>query len=170
MFILDFAGYLPNTLNMLKIFWAFCFSVSQACPSLRDPMGCSTSGFPVLHHLPELAQAHVHWVSDGIQPSHPLSPTSPPALHLSKHQGLFQWAGSFLASGGQGTGASASESVLLMNIQGWFPLVLTNLISLLSRGLSRVFSSTTVRKHQFFIVQPCFWSSSHIRTWLLEKP
>ena len=54
------------------------------------PMDCSTPGFPVLHHPPELAQTHVHWISDAIQPSHPLSPPSPPAFNLSQHQGLFQ--------------------------------------------------------------------------------
>ena len=55
---------------------------------------CSTPGFPVLHCFPEFAEIHVHWVSDAIQPSHTLSPTSPPALNLSQHQGLFQWLGS----------------------------------------------------------------------------
>ena len=73
------------------------------------------------------------------------------------------------ASYGQSTGASASASVL-MNIQGWFPLELTDMISLLSKGLSRVFSSTTVRKHQFFSAHPSLQSNSHIHTWLLEKP
>ena len=72
------------------------------------------------------------------------------------------------ASYGQSTGASASASVL-MNIQGWFPLELTDMISLLSKGLSRVFSSTTVRKHQFFSAHPSLQSNSHIHTWLLEK-
>ena len=66
------------------------------------------------------------------------------------------------------TGASASSSVLLMNIQGWFPLRLTALISFLSKGLSRVFSSTTMGKHQFFSVQLSLWSNSHTYTWLLE--
>ena len=65
---------------------------------------------------------------------------------------------------------SASPSVLPMNIRGWFPLGLTGLISLLSKGLSRVFSSTTIRKHQFFGAQPCLWSSSHVDAWLMEKP
>ena len=69
-------------------------SVAKMCLTLRDPMDCSTPGFPVLHYLPEFAQTHVHWVSDTIQPSHPLSPPSPPALNLSQHQGPFQWAGS----------------------------------------------------------------------------
>ena len=73
-------------------------------------------------------------------------------------------------SGGQSTGASASPSALSMNIQGWFPLGLTGLISLQTMGLSRVFSSTIVHKHQFFGAQPFLWSNSHIYTWLLEKP
>ena len=58
------------------------------------PMDCSTSGFPVHHQLPELTQTHVHWVSDAIQPSHPLSSPSPPAFNLAQHQGLFQWVSS----------------------------------------------------------------------------
>ena len=73
------------------------------------------------------------------------------------------------ASGGQSIGASASASVLPMSIWGWFPLGLTGLISLLSKGLSRVFSSTTVRKCQFFVAQPSLWFNSHNHTWLLEK-
>ena len=73
-------------------------------------------------------------------------------------------------SGGQGIGASYSASVLPMNIQSWFPLELTGLISLQSKGLSRVFSSTMVQKHQFFSTQPSLWSNCHIHTWLLEKP
>ena len=73
----------------------------------------------------------------------------------------------FFTSGGQSIGVSASASVFPMNIQGWFPLGLTGLISLLSKGLSRVFSITTVRKHQFYGAQPSLWSNSHIRTWLL---
>ena len=73
-------------------------------------------------------------------------------------------------SGGQNIGASASASVIPMNIQGWFPIGLTGLISLLSKGLSSVFSNTTVWKHQFFSTQPSLWSNSHIHTWLLEKP
>ena len=60
-----------------------CCSVTQLCPTLCDPMDCSTPGFPVGHHLPELAQTHVHWVGDAIQPSHPLSSPSPPAFSLS---------------------------------------------------------------------------------------
>ena len=129
-------------------------------------MDCSTPNFPVLHHLPEFAQTHVHWVHDAIQPSHLLLSPSSPALNLSQYQGLFQWVGSSHQS--QSTGASAS--VHPMNIQGWFPLGLTGLISLLSKRCSRVFSSTTVWKHQWFGAQPSWWFNSYIHTWLLEKP
>ena len=87
----------------------------------------------------------------------------------------FPGLGSFLMirlfePGGPSTGASASASVLPMKIQDWFLLELTSLISLQSKGLSRVFSNTTVQKHQFFSVQTSLWSNSHIHTWLLEKP
>ena len=127
-------------------------------------MDCSTPGFPVLHHLLELAP--VHWVDDAIQPSHPLLPTSL-AFNLSQHQSFP--VSRLFASSGQSIRASASASILPMNIQGWFPLGLTGLI-LLSKGLSRVFFNTAVQKHQFFGTQPSFWSNSHICTWLLEKP
>ena len=76
----------------------------------------------------------------------------------------------FFASGGQSIGVSASASVLPMNIQDWFPLGWTSWISFQSKGLSRVFSNSTVQKHQFFSAQPSLWSNSHIHTWLLEKP
>ena len=69
-------------------------SVAQLCLTLCNPMYCSTPGFPVHHELPELTQTHVHWVSDAIQPSHPLSSPSPPAFNLSQHQGLFKWVSS----------------------------------------------------------------------------
>ena len=69
-------------------------SVTQLCPTLCDPMNCSTPGFPVHHQLPESTQTHVHRVGDAIQPSHPLSSPSPPALNLSQHKGLFQWVSS----------------------------------------------------------------------------
>ena len=78
--------------------------------------------------------------------------------------------GWLFTSGVQSIGASASASVLPMNIQGWFPLGLTGLISLQSKGLSRVFSNTTIQKHQFLGPQTSFWSNSHIHTWLQEKP
>ena len=103
----------------------------------------------------------LHWVSDVIQPSHPLSSPSPPAFNLYKHQGLF------FASGSQRIGASASASVLPVNIQDWFPSGLTGWLSLLCEGLSRVFSNTTVQKHQLFGNQLSLWSNPHIHTWLL---
>ena len=131
-------------------------------------MECSMPGFPVLHHLLEFAQTHVHWVHDVIQPSHALSPPSPPVLNFSHHPGLFRWVASGdLASGVQSIRASAS--VLPVNIQGWFPLGL--IWSLCSpRDSSSIFSNTAAQKHQFFSVQPSLQSNSHIHTWLLEKP
>ena len=129
-------------------------SVVQLCPTLCDPMDCSMPGLPVHHQIPELAQAHVHWVGDAIQPSHPLSSPSPPAFNLSQYQGLYWWVSS-LHQVAKSTGASASALVLPVNIQDWFPLGLTDCISLQSKGLSRVFSNTTVQKHQFFGAQLC---------------
>ena len=98
-------------------------------------MDSSRPGFPVQHQLPELAQSHVHWAGDAIQPSHLLSSPSPSAFNLSQHQGLVQWVGSL--PDGQSIGASTSASVLPVNIQNWFLLRLTGLISLRSKGLSR---------------------------------
>ena len=71
-----------------------CCSVTQLCPTLCDPMDYSTSGFPVLHYLPEFAQIYVHWIGDAIQPPHPLSSPSPPASNLSHHRGIFKWINS----------------------------------------------------------------------------
>ena len=125
-------------------------SVTQLCPTLCDLMNCSTPG-PVHHQFPESTQTHVHCVSDAIQPSHPLSSPSPPALNLSQHQ-TFQMSQLF-ASGGQSIGVSASTSVLPMNTQDGTPLGWTGWISLQSKRLSRVFSNATVQKHQFFGTQ-----------------
>ena len=144
-------------------------SVAKSHPTLCDSMNCSTPGSPVLHYLLGLAQTHVHWVSDAIHPT--ISSSVVPFSCLQSFPASESFPMSWLfASGGQSIGASASASVLPMNIQDWFPLGLTALISLLSKGLSSVFSNTTARKHQFSGVQPSLWSSSHIRTWLLEKP
>ena len=90
-------------------------SVAQACPTLRDPMDCSTPGLPVHHQLLEPTQTHVHWVGDAIQPSHPLLSLSPPTLSFPA-SGSFQMSQLF-ASGGQSIGVSASTLVLPMNIQ-----------------------------------------------------
>ena len=130
-------------------------------------MDCSMPGFPVLRCLLGFVQIFVHWVGHAIQPSHPLSPPFSFCIQSFPASGSFLMSRLF-ASGGQSIGASAS--VLPMNIQGWCPLVLTGLVSLLSKGLSTVFSSTTVRKHQFFSTQPSLCSNSHIYTWLLKKP
>ena len=109
-------------------------SVIQSCPTLCDPMDCSMPGFPVHHQLPELAQTHAHRVGDAIQPSHPMSSFSPPAFSLPQHQSLFP-SSQFFTSGNQSIEVSASASVLPMNIQDWFPLGLTGLISFQSKGL-----------------------------------
>ena len=127
-------------------------SVTQLCPTLCEPMDYSTAGLPVHHQLSEFTQIHVHWFGDVIQPSHPLSSLSPPALNLTQQQGFFQIS-QFFASGSQSFGVSASASVLPMNIQDWFPLGWTGWIPLQSKGLSRVFSNTTLQKHQFFGTQ-----------------
>ena len=120
------------------------------CPAPCYPVNCSTPGFPVLHYvLVEFAQTHVHWVAD-IPSNH---------FVLGRPFLLFPASGSFqmsciFASDGQSIEAPASASVLPMNIQSWFPLGLTGLISTQSKGLSRIFSSAAVQKHQFFGPQP----------------
>ena len=89
-------------------------------------------------------------------------------LNLSQHQGLFQWVSSSHQMAK--VLVSASASVLPMNIQDWSLLGWTGWITLQSKGLSRVFSNTTIQKCQFFSAQPSFWSNFHIHTWLMEKP
>ena len=140
------------------------FSSVQSRPTLCDLMDCSMPGFLVHHQLPEPIQTHVHLVGEAIQPYHPLSSPSPPVISLSQYQGLFKWVSCSHQV------ATASASVLTMNIQDWFPIGLTGLISLQSKQLWRVFSNTTVPKHQFFGAQLSLWSNSHTHTWLLEKP
>ena len=149
--------------------WDIQFSsVAQSCLTLCDPMNWSTPGLPVHHQLLKFIQTHVHWVGDAIQPPHPLPSPSPPAPNPSQHQSF------------------SSESTLRMRwpkywsfsfsitpskeIQDWSPLEWTGWISLQSKGLSRVFSNTTVQKHQFFSIQLSLQSNSHIHTWPLEKP
>ena len=114
-------------------------------------MECSMPGFPVLYHLPELALTCVHWVSDAIQPSHPLSSPSPASIFPSNR--VFSNESVLPIKCPK---YSASASILPVNIQDWFPLGLTGLISLQSKGLSRVFSNTTAQKYRcsaFFMVQ-----------------
>ena len=139
-------------------------SEAQLCPTLCNTMDCSMPGLPVHHQLPKIAQTHVHWVNDAIQPSHPLSSPSPPpsifpSIRVFSNESVLHirwpkyWSFSFSIS----------------SFNGWFPLGFTSLISLQSKGLSRVFFNTTLRKHQFFGAQLSLWSNSHIYTWLLEK-
>ena len=140
-------------------------SVAQMCPTLCDPMNHSTPGLPVHHQLPEFTQTHVHRVGDAIQPSYPLPSPSPPAPNPSQHHGLFQRVNSSHEV------AKVLEFQLQHHSFQWTPRTdLLGWISLQSKGLSRVFSSTTVQKHQFFGAQLSSQSNSHIHTWPLEKP
>ena len=126
-------------------------SVAQLCLILCDPMNRSTPGLPVHHQLPESTQTHVHWVGDAIQPSHPLSS---PVIPFSSCPQSFPASRSFPMSqhftrGGQSIEVSASTSALPIDTQDWSPVRWTGWISLPSKGLSRVFSNTTVQRHQF---------------------
>ena len=149
----------------------FC-SVAQSCPTLCNPMDCK-------QHTRLLCPSPSPGACSNSCPSswwcHPTISSS--VVPFSSHLQSFPASGSFpmsqfFASGGQNIGAtaSASASVLPMNLQGWFPLGWTDLISLQSKGLSSVFCHIGVWKHQFFSAQPSLWSNSHIHTWLLEKP
>ena len=134
------------------------------------PMDCSMPGFSPSSPLrvcsnscPLSRWCHQRVISSSVTPFSSCSQSFPASGSFPMDH--------FFESDGQSIGASASTSVLLMNIQGWFPLGLTGLNSLLSRGLSPVFSRATIRKHQFFSSQPSLWPYSHIYTWwLLEKP
>ena len=150
-----------------SIFWLCCCSVAKLCLTLRP------------HEL-QHARLFCPPLSPGVcSNSCPLNQwccltISCSATPFSSCPQSFPASGSFpmswlFTSGGQSSGASASPPVFPMNIQDWFPLGLTGLISFLSKGLSRVFSSTTIQKHQFFSAQPSLWSSSHICIYLLEK-
>ena len=133
----------------------FCYSVAQSCLTLCHPMDCRMPGLPVLHYLLEFVQTHVHWVGDAIQPFHPLLYPSPPAVDFSQHQGLFKWVDSFHQAA-KVLAFYLQHHSFPINIQGWFPLGLTGWVSLQSKGLSRVFSSTLIQKHQFLGPQPSF--------------
>ena len=136
-------------------------------PTLCDSMDCSTPGFPVF----TISQSLLKFMSiELVMLSNYLIPCHPHLLLTSVFPNIGSFPMSqFFTSAVQSIGASASASVLSMSIQGWLPLVLTGLVSLLSKGLSRVFSSTTIRKHQFFSTQPSTWSNCHIHIGLLEK-
>ena len=137
-------------------------SVAQSCPTLCDHMNCSTPGLPVHHQLPEFTQTHVHRVSDAIQPSHPLAsplllPPIPPSTRVFSNESTLRmkwpkyWSFSFSII------PSKEIPGLISFRMDWFDL-------LQSKGLSRVFSNTTVQKHQFFGAQPSSQSNSHICT------
>ena len=144
----------------------YCCSVNKSCPNLWDPLECSTPGSSVLHYFPEMVQIRIHWVGD----ANCLTLCCPLFLFLQSFPASGSFPASWLfASRGQSIAASASASLLPINIQGWFPLGLTGLFSLLSRGLSRVFSSSTIWKHQFFGTQPFFMVQLSHCTWLLGK-
>ena len=141
--ILSYLILLTNLRHLWRLFNQISRSVMS--DSLQH-MNCSTPGFPVHHRLLELAQTHVHWVGDAIQPSHPLSSPSP-TFNLSQHQSLFPWVSS-PHQVAKVLELQLQVLVLPMNIQDWFLLGLTGLmISLLSKGLSRLFSNTTVQNH-----------------------
>ena len=151
---------------LFKVFSQFS-SVAPSCLALCDPMDCRTPGFPVHHQLKAYSNScSLSWWC------HPTISSS--VIRFSSSLQSFPALGSFpmsqfIASGGQSIGASAS--VLPINIQCWFPLGFIGLIFLLSKGLSRDLSSTTVQKYyQFFRTQTSLWSNCHIHTWLLEKP
>ena len=124
-------------------------SGTQSCLTLCKPMDRSMPGLPDHHQLLEFTQTHVHWVSDAIQPSHPLSSPSPPALNLSQHQGLFQRV-SCLYQVAKVLEFHRQHQSFQLTPRTESPLGWTGWISLQSKGLSRVFSNTTVQKHQFF--------------------
>ena len=143
-------------------------SVAQSCPTLRDPMNCSTPGLPV-HHC-SWSPPKPMSIESLMPPNHLISvvpfsscPQSFPASGSFPMSQLFAW-------GGQSIGVSALASFLPKKSQGWSPSEWTGWISLQSKGLSRVFFNTTVQKHQFFSAQLSLQSNSHIHTRLLEKP
>ena len=143
--------------QLLSRFWLFATPWTAVC---QAPLS-----FTLFQSLLRFASTELVMLSNHLIPCHPLLllPSVFPSI------GVFS-SESALCIDGQSIRALAMSLILSMNIQGWFPLGLTGLISLQSKGLSVVFFSTTVRKHQFFSAQRSLWSSSHICTWLMEKP
>ena len=121
--------------DTLQYRWVQFSSVTQSCPTLCDPMNRSTPGLPVHHQLPEFNQTHIHWVGDTIQPSHPLSSTSPPAFNLSQHQGLFKWVRSLHQMAKVLEFQLQHQSFQWTLRTGRSPLGWTGWISLQSKGL-----------------------------------
>ena len=145
--------------------------VTQSCLTLCKPMDCNTPGFPVHHQLPELTQTHLHWVGWYHLPSNHLILCCPlllplsifPSIRVLCNESVFHiswpkcWSFSFSISP-----SNEHPGLISFRLTGW--------ISLQSKGLSRVFSNTTVQKHQFFGAQLSSQSNSHIHTWPLEEP
>ena len=150
-------GYLYVLISFIQF-----SSVTQLCLTLCDPMNCSTPGLPVHHQLQSLLKL---MSIESVMPSNHLILHRPFSSHFQSFpvSGSFQMSWLF-ASGGQSTGVSVSTSVLPVNIQDQFPLGWTGWISLQSKGLSRVFSNTTVQIHQVFGAQLSSQSNSHIHT------
>ena len=161
-----------NQSLLWNIVWALSVqfsSVAQSYLTLCDTMDYSTSGYPT-HQLLKLAQTHVHQVSDAIQPSQPLSSPFPPAFNLSWHQGPFQWVSSShqmakVLDFSFSISPSNEYSGLISFRTHWIDLEIQGMKS---KGLSWVFSNTTVQKHQFFCTQLSLWSNSHIHIRLLD--
>ena len=144
-----------NAYTMKYIKFCCCYLVTKLCPTLCDPMGYSIPGFAVLQYLPEFAQTHVHWINDAIQPSHSLSPISPFSLSFSYHQSFFFFSNESALCIRWPKYQSFSFNISPPNeYSGLISLRIDWFISLLAKGLSRVFSSTTVQKPQFFDAQP----------------
>ena len=145
-----------------------CYSVINPCLTLCNPIDCSMPGLPVPHYLPEFAQVHVHWVSDIIQPSHPLLPSSSFLFNLSQHQGLFQWVSSShqvakVLGFSFSISPSNEYSGLISFRIDWFDLLT---VQGTFKGLLQHHNS----KASFSGTQPSLWSNSHDCTWLLERP
>ena len=143
-------------------------SVAQLCSTLCNPMNHSTPGLPVHHQLLEFTESHPlsQWCHPAISSSVVPFSSCTQSLPTSESFPMSQ----LFALGGQSTGVSASASFLPKKSQGWSPSEWTGWISLQSKGLSRVFSNTTVKKHQLFSAQPSSQSNSHIHTRPPEKP
>ena len=142
----------------------YCCSVTQSCPTLCDPMDCSMPGLPVPHHLLKFAQVHVHWIGNAIQPSHLLTPSFLPSIFpsigdFSSGSAVCRW----LKYQSFSIHPSNEYSGLISLKIDWFALLTV-------QGLSGVFSSTTVQRHQFLGALPSLWSSSYTRMWPLGRP
>ena len=161
-------GHWLHTQYWYVVVFCCCCSVTKSCPTLCNPMNCCTPGFPVLHYLPEFAQTRVHWVSDAIQPSHPLSLPSPSALNLSQYQGFS--SGSVLHIKWPKYWSFSFSINPFNEHSGLISFRIDRFDHLCRPKDSQIFSSTTIWKHQFFGTQPSLWANSHICTWLLEKP